>query len=54
MLTRTLAAGEAAAAQLPRGPKGEMHTAFAKAVGLASKGKDDPLSFMLKLAAGRF
>ena len=31
-----------------------MHIAFAKAVGQASEGKDDPLRFMLKLAAGRF
>ncbi len=31
-----------------------MHSAFAKTVKVASNDKDDPLSFMLKLAAGRF
>ena len=31
-----------------------MHSAFAKTVKVASSDRDDPLSFMLKLAAGRF
>ena len=31
-----------------------MHSAFAKTVKVASSDKDDSLSFMLKLAAGRF
>ena len=36
------------------GLRAAMHSSFARSVSVASSGKDDPLSFMLKLAAGRF